>query len=62
MNFPFIFGTFNSHIHGLFCSNAAEGIKYTVVPEVHFAVLLATRHCKLHFSLLHSPFPADTRS
>lgn len=53
MTFPFIFDTFNSHKQRSFCSNAAEGIKSTVVPEVHFAVLSATHHCKLHFSLLH---------
>lgn len=55
MNYLFIFDIFNSHIYVLFCSNDAEGIKSTVVPEGHFAVSWATYHCKLHFSLLHSP-------
>lgn len=55
MNYLFIFDIFNSHIYVSFCSNDAEGIKSTVVPEGHFAVSWATYHCKLHFSLLHSP-------
>lgn len=55
MNYLFIFDIFNSQIYVLFCSNDAEGIKSTVVPEVHSAVLWATYRCKLHFSLLHSP-------
>lgn len=32
MHFPFIFDSFISHIHGLFCSNVVKGIKCTVVP------------------------------
>lgn len=58
----FLFDIFRSHVHGLFCSSAAECIKPTVVSEVYFVVLLATHHCKLHFSLLQSPFSADAQS
>lgn len=62
MHSLFNFDSFISHIHELFCSNVVKGIKCTVVPEIHFALFSAATTENSIFSLLQSPFFADSQA
>lgn len=71
MHFPFLFDSFISHMHGLFCSNVVKGIKCTVVQEIHFAIFSALMtensifpSCTPHFlqTITYAHFPLSKLS